>query len=162
VRGAAQRNFERYLIGQETEAWEIIYFKFHKSQLPVIEQALRTQSLYVTGFADKPISADSTFLERQVDRPVAASSPLPSVEGGCFGESEISFRNCALQVREKLHPTHDPGSKDSVINMLDSFGLAAELHRQSCSGLCLYLGSASGKQEFGGSTSIQMADRREK
>ena len=28
--------------GWETEAWELIYFKLYKSQLPVIEQALET------------------------------------------------------------------------------------------------------------------------
>jgi len=37
-----KREVERHLTGQETEAWEIIYFKLYKSQLPVIEQALET------------------------------------------------------------------------------------------------------------------------
>ena len=32
-------------LGQETESWEIIYFKLYKSQLPVIEQALETAAL---------------------------------------------------------------------------------------------------------------------
>ena len=36
---------ERYLTGKETEAWELIYFKVFKSQLPVIEQALETASM---------------------------------------------------------------------------------------------------------------------
>ena len=36
---------ERHLTGQETEPWEIIYFKLYKSQLPVIEQALETAAL---------------------------------------------------------------------------------------------------------------------
>ena len=36
---------ERYLTGKETEAWEIIYFKLYKSQLPVVEQALETTAL---------------------------------------------------------------------------------------------------------------------
>jgi hypothetical protein len=31
--------------GQETEPWEIIYFKLYKSQLPVIERALETAAL---------------------------------------------------------------------------------------------------------------------
>ncbi len=39
------RGVERHLAGQETEPWEIIYFKLYKSQLPVIEQALETASL---------------------------------------------------------------------------------------------------------------------
>src|ERR1700678_893966 len=37
-----KREVERHLTGQETEPWEIIYFKLYKSQLPVIEQALET------------------------------------------------------------------------------------------------------------------------
>ena len=42
---AFKREVERHLTGQETEPWEIIYFKFYKSQLPIIEQALETASL---------------------------------------------------------------------------------------------------------------------
>jgi len=40
-----EREVERYLTGQETEPWELIYFKLYKSQLPVIEQALETAAL---------------------------------------------------------------------------------------------------------------------
>ncbi len=40
-----KREVERHLTGQETEPWEIIYFKLYKSQLPVVEQALETASL---------------------------------------------------------------------------------------------------------------------
>jgi len=40
-----KREVERHLTGQETEPWEIIYFKLYKSQLPVIEQALETAAL---------------------------------------------------------------------------------------------------------------------
>jgi hypothetical protein len=40
-----QREVERHLTGQETEPWEIIYFKLYKSQLPVVEQALETAAL---------------------------------------------------------------------------------------------------------------------
>jgi hypothetical protein len=36
---------ETHLNGKETEAYEIIYFKFYKSQLPVIEKALETAAL---------------------------------------------------------------------------------------------------------------------
>ena len=35
----------RHLTGKETEAWEIIYFKLYKSQLPVVENALETAAL---------------------------------------------------------------------------------------------------------------------
>jgi len=40
-----KREVDRYLTGKETEAWEILYFKAYKSQLPVIEQALETAAL---------------------------------------------------------------------------------------------------------------------
>jgi hypothetical protein len=37
-----KREVEKELTGQETEPWEIVYFKLYKSQIPVIEQALET------------------------------------------------------------------------------------------------------------------------
>ena len=40
-----KQEVERHLTGQETERWEIIYFKMYESQLPVIEQALDTAAL---------------------------------------------------------------------------------------------------------------------
>jgi hypothetical protein len=40
-----KREVERHLTGRETEAWEIIYFKLYKSQLPVLEHALETAAL---------------------------------------------------------------------------------------------------------------------
>ena len=40
-----KREVERHLTGMETEAWEIIYFKLYKSQLPVVEKALETAGL---------------------------------------------------------------------------------------------------------------------
>jgi hypothetical protein len=40
-----KREVDRHLTGQETEPWEILYFKVYKSQLPVIEQALETAAL---------------------------------------------------------------------------------------------------------------------
>jgi hypothetical protein len=40
-----KREVERHLTGQETEPWELLYFKVYKSQLPVIEQALETAGL---------------------------------------------------------------------------------------------------------------------
>ena len=40
-----KREVSKHLTGKETEAWEILYFKAHKSQLPVIEQALETAAL---------------------------------------------------------------------------------------------------------------------
>jgi len=54
---------ERHLTGQETEPWEIIYFKLYKSQLPVIEQALETAALMLgsdksRGYSLEMICAD--------------------------------------------------------------------------------------------------------
>jgi hypothetical protein len=40
-----KREVEKQLTGQETEPWEILYFKVYESQLPVIEQALETAGL---------------------------------------------------------------------------------------------------------------------
>ena len=40
-----KREVERHLTGQETEPWEMLYFKVYKSQLAVIEQALETAML---------------------------------------------------------------------------------------------------------------------
>ena len=40
-----KRAVERHLTGQETEPWEIIYFKLYKNQLGVVEKALDTASL---------------------------------------------------------------------------------------------------------------------
>ncbi len=58
-----KREVERHLTGQETEPWEIIYFKLYKSQLPVIEQALETASLMLgtqksRGYCMEMICAD--------------------------------------------------------------------------------------------------------
>jgi hypothetical protein len=40
-----RREVEKELTGKETEPWEIVYFKFYKSQIPVIEQAIETAAL---------------------------------------------------------------------------------------------------------------------
>jgi hypothetical protein len=40
-----KREVEKELTGQETEPWEIIYFKLYKSQIPVVEQAIETAAL---------------------------------------------------------------------------------------------------------------------
>lgn len=44
-----QREVQKHLTGQETEPWEMLYFKVYKSQLPVFEQALETASLMLGG-----------------------------------------------------------------------------------------------------------------
>ncbi len=40
-----QREVEKELTGKDSEPWEIIYFKLHKRQIPVIEQAIETAAL---------------------------------------------------------------------------------------------------------------------
>jgi hypothetical protein len=58
-----RRVVERHLTGQETEPWEIIYFKLYKSQVGVIEKALETAALMlgsdkVRGYCLEMICAD--------------------------------------------------------------------------------------------------------
>lgn len=68
-----KREVEKQLIGQETEPWELLYFKIYKSQLPVIEQALETVGLMLgtnrsRGYCLELICADllaGTGLESQ-------------------------------------------------------------------------------------------------
>jgi hypothetical protein len=40
-----RQEVEKELTGRETEPWEITYFKFYKSQLAVVEQAIETAAL---------------------------------------------------------------------------------------------------------------------
>ncbi len=40
-----KQEVERELTGQETEPWEMVYFKLYKSQIPIIEQAIETAAL---------------------------------------------------------------------------------------------------------------------
>lgn len=44
-----EREVERHLTGNETEPWEMLYFKMYQSQLAVIERALETASLVLDG-----------------------------------------------------------------------------------------------------------------
>jgi hypothetical protein len=47
AKGEFKREVERELTLRETEAWEIIYFKLYKSQIPVLEQAIETAALII-------------------------------------------------------------------------------------------------------------------
>jgi hypothetical protein len=40
-----KREVEKELSGKDSEPWELIYFKFYKSQIPVIEQAIETAGM---------------------------------------------------------------------------------------------------------------------
>jgi hypothetical protein len=68
-----KREVERHLTGEESEPWEILYFKVYKSQLPVIEQALEAAALMLgtdrsRGYCLEMICADflaGVSLEKQ-------------------------------------------------------------------------------------------------
>ena len=40
-----RQEVEKELTGQESEPWEIIYFKLYKTQIPVVEQAIETAAM---------------------------------------------------------------------------------------------------------------------
>jgi hypothetical protein len=40
-----KREVDRELTGQDSEPWEIIYFKLYKTQIPIVEQAIETAAL---------------------------------------------------------------------------------------------------------------------
>jgi hypothetical protein len=42
---AFKREVEKELTGKESEAWELVYFKLYKSQVPVVEQAIETAAM---------------------------------------------------------------------------------------------------------------------
>jgi hypothetical protein len=76
-----KREVEKHLTGQETEPWEMIYFKVYKSQLPVIEQALDTAGLMLgndksRGYCLEMICADflagASLESGEVKSPTAA------------------------------------------------------------------------------------------
>jgi len=58
-----KQEVEKELTRRETEPWEIIYFKLYKSQIPVVEQAIKTAALMLgtdksRGYCLEMISAD--------------------------------------------------------------------------------------------------------
>jgi hypothetical protein len=58
-----KQEVEKELTGRETEPWEIIYFKFYQSQMPVIERAIETAALMLgsdrsSGYCLEMICAD--------------------------------------------------------------------------------------------------------
>jgi len=93
----SKENFKRavdsHLTGKETEAWEIMYFKVYKSQLPVIERALETAALMLgsdksRGYCLEMICADflaGAALETGESEPNIA---YPPTNGDRFTDSE--------------------------------------------------------------------------
>jgi len=58
-----KREVDQHLTGKDTEPTEIIYFKFYKGQIPVIEQAIETAALMLAtdksrGYCLEMICAD--------------------------------------------------------------------------------------------------------
>lgn len=114
-----KREAEKELTGKVTEPSEIIYFKLHKSQIPVVEQAMETTAMMPGTAKSCTYSLEMSF-----------ATPVNISEGG-----EVVFylcnrmfacqRNCKPCARSgRLHPHHltlaresnrvdNPGSLDS-------------------------------------------------
>jgi hypothetical protein len=92
-----KREVEKHLTGQETEPWEIIYFKVYKSQLPIIEQALETAALMLgsdksRGYCLEMICADflaGANLESGNTEPVATDVRSPVRASSLFKTKTI-------------------------------------------------------------------------
>ena len=58
-----RREVERELTGEDSEPWELVYFKLYKSQIPIVDQALETAALMLgsdrsRGYSLEMICAD--------------------------------------------------------------------------------------------------------
>jgi hypothetical protein len=92
-----RREVERELTGKESEPWEIIYFKFYKSQIPVIEQAIETAALMLgtnksRGYCLEMICAD--FLagaNLAEDRPDVLLESVSRMYGFLPGQQKQTF-----------------------------------------------------------------------
>ncbi len=123
-----KREVEKELTGRETEAWEIIYFKVYKSQIPVIEQAIETAALMLgtgksRGYCLEMICADFLaganlngedssvllqFNRATLQIPARWRARAISVAGG----TEIIVRTCRHQLRSPvLSPSGDRRGK---------------------------------------------------
>ena len=102
-----KREVDRHLTGQETEPWEILYFKVYKSQLPVIEQALETAALMLgtdksRGYCLEMICAD--FLAG-ASLEAGAESTLFLALARLIGALPVAQRLQLLEiVRNRLEP----------------------------------------------------------
>jgi len=45
TRDQFKKEVKRELTGEDKQPWEIVYFKFYKSQIPIIDRALETAAL---------------------------------------------------------------------------------------------------------------------
>jgi len=97
-----KREVEKELTGRETEPHEIIYFKLHKTQIPVVEEALETAALMLgtdksRGYCLKMIhnrrsTARHCSWERRTD------DQSVRLDRGCCGRADVCRRgaNTAL------------------------------------------------------------------
>jgi len=97
-----KRAVESHLTGKETEPWEIIYFKFYKSQLPVLERALETAAMMLgsdrsRGYCLEMICAD--FLAGAALEPAESESNVGCQTGN--GDSSIRGSKRFLSERER-------------------------------------------------------------
>ena len=98
-----QREVERELTGQDSEPWELMYFKFYKSQIPVIEQAIETAALMLgsdksRGYCLEMICAD--FLagaSLDSGQPELLLHTISRLFGFLSGEQKQAFAELATQ-----------------------------------------------------------------
>ena len=96
-----KREVERHLTGKETEAWEIIYFKLYKSQLPVVEKALETVGLTLgtdksRGYCLEMICAD--FLAGAALEKSVSQFPSPTTSGETC--EQVPYKNLTEDEQE--------------------------------------------------------------
>ena len=70
-----KREVERHLTGKTSEAWELLYFKVYKSQLPVVEQAMETASLMLGGDKARGYCLEMICADFLAGAAVESSSP---------------------------------------------------------------------------------------
>src|SRR5207248_1449756 len=98
-----QREVERELTGKECEPHEIIYFKLHKSQIPVIEQAIETAALMLgsdksRGYYLEMICADFLAVASlDAGQPNALLRAISSLINFLPGEQKKTFLDFAAE-----------------------------------------------------------------
>src|ERR1019366_3908999 len=78
AKGEFKREVERELTLRETEAWEIIYFKLCKNQIPVIEQAIATAALMLR----TDIRSSYSFLDCTIPVPNESRGATSTLSAG--------------------------------------------------------------------------------
>ncbi len=84
-----KREVERYLTGKETEAWEIIYFKLYKSQVPVVERALEIAALMLGSDKSRGYSLEMICADFLAGAALATGGSEQNL--GCSGSGDDSL-----------------------------------------------------------------------